>query len=233
MASSASIVWFRNDLRIADQPALAAALARGAPVLPVYIHAPDEEAAWAPGAASNWWLHQSLAGLDERLRSIGSRLILRQGPALETLRQLARECGADAVFWCRRYEPAVVARDTAIKATLRAEGLEATSFNGNLLVEPWEIRNQSARPFQVFTPFWKALLAKADPAPPTAAPQRIAPALLEGERCFRAPWNRLNSMNAEAVEPSHRRLPCETVTIVNLGHLPGRGGQSRLLHART
>ncbi len=132
--ASPSIAWFRADLRLADQPALAAAVARGGPVLPVFIHSPDEEGAWAPGAAANWWLHQSLAALDASLRERGSRLILRQGPALEGLQQLARDSGADAIYWCRRYEPAVVARDTTIKAALRAAGLEATSFNGNLLV---------------------------------------------------------------------------------------------------
>src|SRR5436190_7437209 len=106
-----SLVWFRLDLRLADNPALAAALERGGSVVPVFIHAPDEEAPWSPGAASNWWLHQSLQSLDASLRKLGSQLILRRGPTLATLQALIRETGATAVFWNRRYEPAAIARD--------------------------------------------------------------------------------------------------------------------------
>jgi deoxyribodipyrimidine photo-lyase len=166
-------VWFRSDLRLADNPALAAAIQRGGPVVPVFIHAPEEEAPWAPGGASRWWLHQSLRDLDAALRERGSRLVLRRGPALETLRAVARETGANAVFWNRRYEPAVIARDAKAKEALKAEGLDAHSFNAALLHEPWTVQNQSGRPFQVFTPFWKHCLAKADPSEPLPAPRRI------------------------------------------------------------
>ena len=168
--ASLSIVWFRLDLLLADQPALAAALARGDALLPVFILSPEEEAEWPPGAASNWWLHHSLAALDASLRERGSRLILRRGPSCGTLLELAQETGANAIYWSRRYEPAVVARDTQIKAALRAAGLAASSFNGNLLVEPWEIHNQSGRPFQVFTPFWKQVLRSSVPTAPLATP---------------------------------------------------------------
>ena len=172
-----AILWLRLDLRLADHPALRAALRHGGAVVPVYIHAPDEEKPWPPGAASNWWLHQSLAAFDGRLRELGSRLILRRSPTLETLQALVHETGATAVFWNRRYEPAVLARDAKVKDALRAAGVKAESFHGALLHEPWTIRNQSDRPFQVFTPFWKNCLAQPDPEEPLPAPKQIpAPA---------------------------------------------------------
>jgi deoxyribodipyrimidine photo-lyase len=167
-----SLVWFRLDLRLADNPALSAAIQHGA-VIPVFIHAPEEEAPWSPGGASLWWLHQSLAAFEASLREHGSRLIIRRGPTLETLQALVKETGATAVFWNRRYEPAVTARDTQIKTALRGAGLLVESFNGALLHEPWTIQNQSKKPFQVFTPFWKNCLRKADPSEPLAAPKEI------------------------------------------------------------
>src|ERR1700742_710914 len=104
----ASLVWFRIDLRLADNPALQAAVEHGGPIIPVFIYAPDEETPWQPGGASKWWLHKSLEKLQSSLHGIGSRLILRQGPSLETLLLLIKEIGADAVFWNRRYEPAII-----------------------------------------------------------------------------------------------------------------------------
>lgn len=162
MKHSVSIVWFRQDLRLADNPALRAAAEAGA-VLPVFIYAPEEEAPWEPGGASRWWLHYSLHALDERLRELGSRLIIRRGPTKDALLKLVKESGATAVFWNRRYEPAVIARDKEIKETLGGSGLRAESFSGALLHEPWRIQNQSGKPFQVFTPFWKHCLAKSEP----------------------------------------------------------------------
>src|ERR1041385_5234630 len=159
----ASLVWFRLDLRLADNPALQAAAPRGRAVVPVFIYAPEEEAPWAPGAASRWWLHQSLRALQARLSEIGSRLVLRRGPSLQTLQSLVKETGATAVFWNRRYEPAGISRDQKIKETLRASGIEVESHNAVLLHEPWTIRNQSKRPFQVFTPFWKTCVAQPEP----------------------------------------------------------------------
>ncbi len=168
-----SLVWLRLDLRLADNPALSAAIKRGV-VIPVFIHAPEEEAPWSPGGAARWWLHQSLAAFDAALREIGSRLIIRRGPSLGTLQALAKEAGATAVFWNRRYEPAITARDTQIKTTLREAGLLVESFNGALLHEPWTIQNQSKKPFQVFTPFWKNCLTKPDPSQPQPAPSNLA-----------------------------------------------------------
>lgn len=180
MATTATppiLLWFRQDLRLADHPALQSALATGGPVIPVFVWAPEEEAPWQPGAASRWWLHHSLQRFDEALRQRGSRLIIRRGETLAVLRDLLGETKARGVLWHRRYEPAVIARDTRVKETLKAEGVAAESFNGTLLHEPWTIQNQSGRPFQVFTPFWKTCLAQPDPEAPRPAPTTLpAPA---------------------------------------------------------
>ena len=166
-----TIVWFRQDLRLADNPALHAASRRGA-VVPVYIL--DEDPAGhgvrAPGGASRWWLHHSLTRLGEAL---GGLALLRGDP--ETLLAgLAEQTGADAVHWNRCYEPGAIARDTAIKTALGDAGLEIKSFNGALLHEPWEVKTQGGAPYKVFTPYWRAAreLEVADPLP--APKPRIA-----------------------------------------------------------
>ena len=168
-----TLVWFRNDLRLADNPALADAIEDGGAVIPVFLWTPKEEAPWAPGAASRWWLHHSLLALEEALRRRGSRLVLRRGRALEELLGLAVETGARRVVWNWRYEPALLARDAALLGALREAGIESEIHNGALLRDPRAIRNKSGKPFQVFTPFWRHCLALAAPAPPLAAPDRI------------------------------------------------------------
>jgi len=168
------IVWFRHDQRLADQPALAAASQRGAPVLPVFIWAPEEEGLWPSGGATRWWLHQSLRSLDGELRAIGSRLLIRIGPTDQALAALIKETGAKTVLWNRRYEPAIIARDSKLKESLNASGIEAESFNAALLHEPWTIRNKAGKPFQVFTPFWRHCLTLPDPIEPLAAPKFLA-----------------------------------------------------------
>jgi deoxyribodipyrimidine photo-lyase len=173
MKPAASIVWFRQDLRLADNPALVAAIKRGQPVVPLFIWSPEEEGEWQPGGASRWWLHQSLLSLDKSLRGLGSRLIVRQGGTMKVLRAVIKETGADAVFWNRRYEPVIIARDKQIKESLKSDGGAAESFNAALLHEPWTVQNKTGNPFQVFTPYWKHCLAKPDPAEPLASPKGI------------------------------------------------------------
>lgn len=173
MSKAPTLLWFRQDLRLADNPALIAALQRGAPIIPVFIWSPEEETNWSPGGASKWWLHQSIAALAADLRSTGSQLILRQGPTETVLRKLLKETGATAVFWNRRYEPAIIARDKSLKTSLRATGIEAESYNAALLHEPWTIQNKAGKPFQVFTPFWRHCLTLPDPPDPLATPEQI------------------------------------------------------------
>jgi deoxyribodipyrimidine photo-lyase len=168
-----ALLWLRLDLRLADNPALLAALCHGGAVIPVFIHSLGEEKPWASGGASDWWLHQSLAALEKKFRAFGLKIIFRRGPALEVLRALAKETGATGVFWNRRYEPAVIARDAVIKDALRADGRKADDYNAALLHEPWTIRNKSGKPFQVFTPFWKHCSALDDPHQPLRTPETI------------------------------------------------------------
>ena len=170
-----AIVWFRRDLRLADNPALAAACERAGRVIALYVHSPEEEGDWEPGAATRWWLHRSLEQLSSALRAKGSALVVRRGPAVESLLAVARESGATQVYWNRLYDPAIVARDTKLKSALRDAGLACESFNAALFFEPWEIRTGQGGPYRVFTPFWKACRVQLDTLPtPVAAPKRIA-----------------------------------------------------------
>jgi deoxyribodipyrimidine photo-lyase len=166
----ATVVWFRQDLRVHDNPALAAAVARGAPVVPIYILDEPGEGRWPMGAAARWWLHRSLAALDASLRERGSRLVLARGDSGVVLREIIKSTGADALYWNRRYEPAVVERDKHLKAGLE---VEAVSFNASLLFEPHTIRNKAGAPFQVFTPFWRHCLDRTVDAPLKLAAREI------------------------------------------------------------
>jgi deoxyribodipyrimidine photo-lyase len=170
-----ALFWFRRDLRLADNPALHRAASEHARVIPIFLHAPHEEAPWPPGAAARWWLHHSLAALDGELRQRGSRLIVRRGDSLSTLRELIRETDASAVYWNRLYEPAIIARDRAVKAALRADGVAAESRQAALLIEPWTLLKADATPYQVFTPFWKACLQRLPPAGPLPIPALPGP----------------------------------------------------------
>ncbi len=172
---STALVWFRHDLRLADHPALHLATQAHECVIPVYLHASHEEAPWEPGAASRWWLHHSLAALDTELQRRGLQLILRRGDSLPLLRELLRETGATAVYWNRRYEPAITARDRVVKAALRAEGVIAESTPAALLIEPWTLLKPDETPYQVFTPFWRASLQKLPPAAPLPIPKLTGP----------------------------------------------------------
>ncbi|WP_269713468.1 cryptochrome/photolyase family protein [Caulobacter sp. NIBR2454] len=150
------IVWFRRDLRLADNPALHMAAHQGAPVVPLYIL--DETDGVRPmGAASLWWLDKSLRALAEDLETIGSRLILRRGPAADILKAVVKETGADRVVWNRLYDPDTIERDKAIKADLERDGIACASHNASLLSEPWEIKTGGGGAYKVFTPFWRAL----------------------------------------------------------------------------
>lgn len=169
----ATIVWLRQDLRLRDNPALHAAAVRGGPVVPVYIWSREEEGDWPPGAASRWWLHESLAKLHQSLQARGSRLVLARGAALEVLRALATDTQASAIFWNRRYEPAAVACAAHVEAGLRRDGLETASFNSALLAEPGEFLNQSGAPYQVYGAFLRALLGTLNPPAPLPAPRNL------------------------------------------------------------
>ena len=135
------IVWFRQDLRLYDNPALQSALNGNNAVIPVFID--DNDCGRQPGLMGRWWRDKSLAQLSEALKSRGSQLIYRKGKAQELLPTLAEEVGATAVYWNRQYEADIVTRDTAIKSRLKDSGIDAESFNGSLLFEPWEVTSKS------------------------------------------------------------------------------------------
>jgi len=153
------VVWLRQDLRLADNPALAYASASRRPMIILYLFDTDPEQR-PMGAASLWWLSRSLTALSSSLNALGSRLILRKGRASEVLMEVLTETGAGEVVWNRLYEPSAIARDTALKATLKAAGIEAQSFNAALLNEPWTVATGSGGPYKVFTPYWRAARAK-------------------------------------------------------------------------
>ena len=167
-----AIVWFRQDLRLHDNPALDAAVAHGGAVVPAFVDAPAEAGRWPLGGAARWWLHQSLARLAETLAARGSSLILRQGDSLAELRQIVNATGADAIFWNRRFEPAAVARDRDVAAALEGDGLKVGIENGNLLWSPEAVLNRAGQPFRVFTPFYRACLAVGEQEEPLRAPTR-------------------------------------------------------------
>ncbi|MBT8045437.1 MAG: deoxyribodipyrimidine photo-lyase, partial [Verrucomicrobiae bacterium] len=129
MPNQATIVWFRRDLRIHDNPAWNHAISQGNPVIPIYIHAPNEEGRWPRGAASNWWLHHALEDLDQQLHKVGSKLVIRSSnSSLSTLQELCHDSGAKHICWNRCYDPAIVTRDTTIKKSLLKEDINVHSF---------------------------------------------------------------------------------------------------------
>jgi deoxyribodipyrimidine photo-lyase len=166
--SGPSLHWFRSDLRLADNPALhAAALRPGC----ASVFVDETNAGLRPrGGASRWWLHHALAALAGEIAARGGRLILLRGDSRQLIPRLAKQLGCTGVTWNRRYGLAERETDAAIKATLRADGIAAESFNGALLYEPMEVRSQSGTPFRVFTPFWKAARALRSPATPLPPP---------------------------------------------------------------
>lgn len=171
-ASSPVILWFRRDLRLADNPALHHAMATGRPVLPVYVRDERLEGR-AIGAASRWWLDKSLRALDADLRARGGRLILRSGGAEAELHRLIAETGADQVFMNRLFEPEAFARDADIAHGLKAEGVACRGSNASLMARPGAVLNGSGQPYKVFTPFLKALLTAAEAPAGLDAPEAI------------------------------------------------------------
>lgn len=170
---TATLVWFRQDLRLRDNLALSAAVSRGEPIIPIYIWAPEDEGEWPPGAASRWWLHQSLGELDASLRKIGSRLILARGHAPDVIRRLVKASHASAVYWNDRYEPAARKCSASVQIALKDLGIEARTFNSSLLVEPDVLFNVSGKPYKVYSAYRRKLLREVPARKPLRAPARL------------------------------------------------------------
>ena len=174
---SATLVWLRDDLRLDDNPALAEAAALRTPLTVVYVLDEESPGIRPLGGAVKWWLHHSLAGLAAALAATGSRLVLRRGPAARIIQDLAVETSADTLLWNRRYGGPERAVDAGLKSWATDAGMNATSFQANLMFEPWTVRTGSGGPYKVFTPFWKACLAGTEPRHPLEAPDQLpAPA---------------------------------------------------------
>ncbi|MBA3069692.1 MAG: deoxyribodipyrimidine photo-lyase [Hyphomonas sp.] len=171
--SPPSIVWFREDLRLAGNPALSAAVAGGGPVICLYIRETGLQGARPTGGASKWWLDKSLWALAAGLTSRGGALVLRSGQASDVLAALIRETGAQSVFWNRRYSEPEKTHDADLQASLTAAGISVRSFNARLLMEPWQLKTGAGGYYRVFTPFWRALRATYVPSPHLPAPKEI------------------------------------------------------------
>ena len=167
------IVWFRDDLRLSDHPALHAAAKTGAPVICLYVL--DDAAGRAPGGAARWWLTQSLRALGASLAKIGGSLTLRRGPAAKVIPDVVRESGAGAVYWNGIAQAPHQAVEKQLEAVLAKLGVDSQTFPGDLLAPPSAIRNKEGRGLRVFTPFWRRALALGDPPKPLPAPKELRP----------------------------------------------------------
>lgn len=150
-----ALVWFRRDLRLADNPALTAALRAGYQPVLVYVHAPHEQGHWAPGAANRTWLHHSLQSLQQDVAHLGGHLLLLKGDSLAELERLQTACEAEALYFSNLYEPLLQARDARIQKAFEARGISVHRSNASLLIEPWQVQTGSGTPYKVFTPFWR------------------------------------------------------------------------------
>ena len=240
-APTPSLMWFRDDLRIADNPALSAAMDAG-PTVALYILDEHSTGIRPPGGAAKWWLHHGLEDLRGNLRRLGVELVLRRGAAQDILPGVVRDSGASQVHWNRRYGGPERAVDSGLKAALGTVGRTVHSHGASLLHEPWVPVTQDGRPFKVFTPFFNALQrlaqrpALAEPDPQSPAPGNHLPseALSSWELLPSAPdWSRgLASVWEPGEQAAHERLSL-VLDEVAQGYgttrdRPDRDGTSRL-----
>ena len=171
--TSPAIMWFRRDLRLSDNPALAAALETESPLILLYILEETEGGMRALGGASKWWLDKSLKRLAKDITDLGGQLTLRSGMPNDIINALIEETGADKVFWNRRYSQPERDNDSALKSDLKDKGVEAKSFNGSLLTEPWTQETKSGGYYKVFTPYWRNVRADYQPPDPCPRPDSL------------------------------------------------------------
>lgn len=173
MPEAPVIVWLRQDLRLADNPALNAACESNRPLILLYVLDDATPGQWRMGGASRWWLHHSLRALARDVAKLGGTLVLRRGSGAVEAARLVEETGTRAIYWNRCYEPWATARDATLKEHFIASGVEARSFNAALLFEPWTVKTKSGEPFKVFTPFWRTCLSTGVQHAPLPAPKRL------------------------------------------------------------
>jgi deoxyribodipyrimidine photo-lyase len=172
MPARPALIWFRNDLRLADNPALAAAAKSGRPLIALYV-LEEARSHRAMGGASRWWLAESLRTLRETIGRMGVPLTLRRGDPRPILIEIAASEDVETVYWSRRYDKAEAATDNAIETALLAKQIGVETFNASLLNEPWSIESKAGGPIRVFTPYFKASLERGDPRRVVAAPTSL------------------------------------------------------------
>jgi len=156
-----TLLWFQRDLRIMLNPALIWALQQGNPVVAVYIHSPDEDAPWAAGGASNWWLHQSLEKLSAALLKLNIHLYFFKADSVNKIPQLAQQLNCNSVVWTNRHEPKRIECELHIESLLESKAITVQRFNDNLLGQPGNFLTATTKtPYKVFTPFYKKLRAE-------------------------------------------------------------------------
>ena len=168
------IVWFRDDLRLSDHPALHAAAATGAPVICLYVLDEESPSLRPLGGAARWWLAQSLRALQADLQSAGTALTLREGAATKVIAEVARAADAQAVFWNEIAQAPHLAVANQVAAVLAEIGVSSKSFPGDLIAAPSSIRNKENRGLRVFTPFWRRVQSLGDPPKPLPVPKKLA-----------------------------------------------------------
>ncbi len=187
------IVWYRDDLRLSDHPALHAAAKAGAPVIALYVLDEASSGLRPLGGAARWWLAQSLRTLGASLEAKGSTLVLRRGPAPKIIAEVARKAQAAAVYWNDIAQAQHQAVAKQVETALAKLGVASKSFPGDLLVPPTDIRSKEGRGLRVFTPFWRRVLSMGDPPSPLPAPKTLRPA--DGIRS--------EALESLALEPRH------------------------------
>ena len=175
MTHSPSIVLFQDDLRVADNPALTAAVRRSQPLICVFVWNPDATGYERPGAASRWWLHHSLQNLTSRIRNAGNDLVFRLGHPVEVLNDLLGEFKDSHVFWNRSCEPGARATERKILQILEAQHIQGTGFDGTSLLDPSRLQTQAGKPYCMFTPFWRKLQTTLQLCPALPAPRNLPP----------------------------------------------------------
>ncbi|MDU8944359.1 cryptochrome/photolyase family protein [Ovoidimarina sediminis] len=193
-ASGPILYWVRRDFRLGDNPGLSAAAESGRPVIPVFIL---DEVMEGHGACPRWRMGLGAEAFATALEGIGSRLIFRRGKALEVLRALVAETGAGSVWWGRAYDPEAIARDKAVKAGLKEDGIDARSWAGHLLFEPWTVETKTGDFYKVYTPFWKSVKDREVPAALPGVSALTAPGAWPGSE-DPGDWDLARAMNRGA-----------------------------------
>ncbi|MCV2886877.1 cryptochrome/photolyase family protein [Ruegeria aquimaris] len=216
-SDSPIIFWFRRDLRITDHPGFHAACATGRPVIPVFLH---DEGVERLGAAPKFRLGLGLAAFAAELERLGSALILRRGPALQSLQALVEETGAGAVWWTRGYDSVTIDRDTGVKTWFNSNDIDARSFPGHLLFEPWKVTTVTGGYYKVYSPFWRAVCQR-DVGPALPAPSRFVKPAFWPETEALSSWQMDAPVNRAAPILRRHQSPGEVAALAKLDRFIG------------